>query len=140
MAAMQETPSSVPQHATRVNIFLAGGALVFCTAVLVQLLQVSSLTLPLWVALSAAAIAIPFLSGAVWIFVSYEHLSNPVATIPAVLLLILGLIAAACVTISVFWHFSLTLGVVTILSSVLALVLVFSDGGQQTLANPPPAP
>ena len=54
-------PRPMPPYAASEDRLFLGGALVFCAAVLVQLLQVTTLTPALWVALWSAALAIPCL-------------------------------------------------------------------------------
>ena len=121
------------------NRLLVGGALAFCSAVVLQLLQIppaqlalsTSLTAALW----TAAVAIPLLVSPLWIYAAHESVERRYETGYPACLGTLGLLATFMCAGAIFMHFSKGLGFVFVGVSVIALCCGILDGKYHTRIN-----
>jgi cobalamin synthase len=103
------------------------GALVFCSAVVVQILQLSTLTLALWIALTACAVAIPLLTSALVSYTLHERFTIRVDTRYSKVSGHIGLYATLLCAGAVFWHFSWVTGMLFITCATLSIILFSLD-------------
>lgn len=103
---------------------LVGGALAFCLAVMVQLLQIPppQLTTDLRLALWGAAVAIPLLAGVLWIYATRERVTIRHETHYAWCPLFVGLEATFVCAAAIFQHFS---GAVAIVFFALSVIVTW---------------
>lgn len=116
---------------------LMGGALVFCAAVVIQLLPVSEPTKALRLALWAAAVAIPGLAATIWVYAAHEGCTIHHANLHLVAMGVLSLLASLACATAVFWHFSEALGIGFIVISSVAIGLVEEDNTHHQRINTP---
>jgi hypothetical protein len=127
-----------PAHYTERRLLL-GGALVFCSAVLVQLLQVPSkdLSQPLWVALWAAALAIPLLVAVLWAYAAHEAFAERRETAATLCMWLPSLFLPLLCACSVFRHFSEQVGAAFLGMSAIAFLALLWDGTYHGKINQP---
>jgi Ca2+/Na+ antiporter len=119
------------------NRLLCGGGVAFCAAVVVQLLQVTELSTALWVALGAAAGAIPLLAAVLMAYATHDRFTVRHDTEYIMPLLLLGLLTTVACAAAVFWHFAWWAGVGFLAMSLIAFVLGHWDYTYHQNINPP---
>ena len=95
----------------------------FCTAVATQMLQVQSLSLPLWISLVAAAVSIS--SGVAYLIVTLEHPFGDFATMTPyseALSYVFTFGTFVCAT-AMFWHVSGMVGALFVVWSGVTLLI-----------------
>ena len=102
------------------------GAVAFSGAVLVQLVQVAQLSASLWTTLFASSISIPFGVVALLMEAEAKRLTGQHMICWA-----LSVGATLVATVGVFWHFSMSAGLLAIVSFLAAIVLSHFHEGQQ---------
>ena len=115
-----------------------GGALVFCSAVLVQLLQLQALSRPLWIALYSCAIALPLLASSLIAMQLHATFKAPVFTWAAFLQQHIGLLAAYICALALFWHFHWGAAAILFAATFVSLCLAHWDQFANERANRPP--
>lgn len=106
---------------------VAGGSLIFSTALLVQLLQLTTLSTPLWVALFATAIAIPSSSAVLVMIVGHHEFDTVIVTRYRTIANALSAAGVLVCAASLFWHFSSKATILFLVLSFSAFILFGKD-------------
>lgn len=116
------TPPYEPDPLQQEKLELAG-CLVFCSALLIQGLQLSSFTTSLRIAIGSAVIAVPFCSAAFLCVCNMEFMPSDHRNRYYYLLIIPGTLASVVCFVATCWHFSWLYGALAISAATAVTIL-----------------